>query len=103
MLIACSVLVGGAVLRVAGGVFYGLGDPPAEDPLMAAEASEETSETEDGRRRTPLTMIVPPAVLVAAAIVVGLLPHLGPAVAGGGRAVPGPDRLQRRGAVRRAR
>jgi len=40
-LIAASVLVGGAVLRVAGGVFYGLGDPPAEDPEMAREASEE--------------------------------------------------------------
>ena len=33
--VLCSVLVGGAVLRVAGGVFYGLGDPPSEDPEMA--------------------------------------------------------------------
>jgi multicomponent Na+:H+ antiporter subunit D len=41
VLIACSVLVGGAVLRVAGGVFYGLGDPPAEDAETALEASEE--------------------------------------------------------------
>ena len=80
VLIACSILVGGAVLRVAGGVFYGLGDPPAEDPMMAAQASEEKSETEQSGGRTPLTMIVPPAVLVAAAIVVGLLPHLGSAV-----------------------
>jgi multicomponent Na+:H+ antiporter subunit D len=80
VLIACSILVGGAVLRVAGGVFYGLGDPPAEDPLMAAQASEEKSETEQSGGRTPLTMIVPPAVLVAAAIVVGLVPHLGSAV-----------------------
>jgi multicomponent Na+:H+ antiporter subunit D len=47
---------------------------------MATEASEEKSETDEGRQRTPLTMIVPPAVLVAAAIVVGLLPHLGSAV-----------------------
>jgi multicomponent Na+:H+ antiporter subunit D len=80
LLIACSILVGGAVLRVAGGVFYGLGDAPAEDPLMAAQASEEKSETDQSGGRTPLTMIVPPAVLVAAAIVVGLLPHLGSAV-----------------------
>ena len=29
IMIACTVLVGGAVLRVAGGVFYGLGDPPS--------------------------------------------------------------------------
>ena len=80
VLIACSVLVGGAVLRVAGGVFYGLGDPPAEDPEMAREASEEKSETDAGKQHTPLTMIVPPALLVGAAIVVGLLPHLGSVV-----------------------
>ena len=80
VLIACSVLVGGAVLRVAGGVFYGLGDPPAEDPEMAREASEEKSETDAGKQRTPRTMIVPPALLVLAAIAVGLLPHLGPVV-----------------------
>jgi multicomponent Na+:H+ antiporter subunit D len=78
--IACSVLVGGAVLRVAGGVFWGLGDAPAEDPQMAAQASEEKSETDEGRQFTPLTMIVPPAVLVIAAIVIGLLPHLGTVV-----------------------
>jgi multicomponent Na+:H+ antiporter subunit D len=78
--VACSILVGGAVLRVAGGVFYGLGDPPGETAEMASEASEETSETGLAKRRTPLTMIVPAAVLVIAALVVGVLPHLGPAV-----------------------
>jgi multicomponent Na+:H+ antiporter subunit D len=80
LLIATSILVGGAVLRVAGGVFYGLGDPPGEDPQMAREASEETSETDQGKQRTPLTMIVPPAVLVVAAFILGLVPHLGPAI-----------------------
>jgi multicomponent Na+:H+ antiporter subunit D len=80
VLIACSILAGGAVLRVAGGVFYGLGDPPGEDPEMAKEAAEETSETDTGKQRTPLTMIIPPAVLVVAAIVVGLITQLGPAV-----------------------
>ena len=75
-----SVLVGGAVLRVAGGVFYGLGDPPGEDPEMAAEASEETGETVQGRQRTPLTMIVPAALLVATAAGLVFAPHLGPAV-----------------------
>ncbi len=78
--IVCSVLVGGAVLRVAGGVFYGLGDPPSEDPQMAAEASEETSETDEGKQRTPLSMIIPAAALVAAGFAVGLLPGIGPAV-----------------------
>ena len=80
VLIACSILVGGAVLRVAGGVFYGLGDPPAEDPEMAKGASEEKSETDEAKQRTPLTMIIPPAVLVLAAIAVGVMPHLGEVV-----------------------
>jgi multicomponent Na+:H+ antiporter subunit D len=78
--VICSVLVGGAVLRVAAGVFYGLGDPPSEDPQMAKEASEETGETDQARQRTPLTMIIPAGVLVAAGAVIGLLPHIGPAV-----------------------
>jgi multicomponent Na+:H+ antiporter subunit D len=76
---ASSVLVGGAVLRVAGGVFYGLGDPPSEDPQMAKEASEETGETGQARQRTPASMIVPAAVLVAAAVAIALVPHGGPA------------------------
>jgi multicomponent Na+:H+ antiporter subunit D len=78
--IACSVLAGGAVLRVAGGVFYGLGDAPSEDPDMAEMAAEETSETESGKQRTPLTMIIPPAVLVGCAAVIGLITRLGPVV-----------------------
>ena len=80
IMIICTMVVGGAVLRVAGGVFYGLGDPPGEDPEMAREAAEETSETDAGKRRTPLTMIVPPALLVAAALGIGVVGRLGPAV-----------------------
>jgi multicomponent Na+:H+ antiporter subunit D len=76
--IGSSVLVGGAVLRVAGGVFYGLGDPPQEDPQMARAADDEKRETAQARSRTPLPMIIPPAVLVLAALAIGLLPHLGP-------------------------
>ncbi len=83
ILVACSILVGGAALRVAGGVFYGLGDPPSENPQMAKESSEETSETDEARERTPLSMIVPPAILVVAAVVLALLPHLGTAVQAG--------------------
>ncbi len=69
---ACTVLTGGAVLRVAGGVFYGLGDPPGEDPQMAAEANEERGETESGRQRTPLTMLLPPCVLAVAGLAAGI-------------------------------
>jgi multicomponent Na+:H+ antiporter subunit D len=85
IMVICTALAGGTVLRVAGGVFYGLGDPPGEDPEMAEEASEETSETgsDEGKRHTPLTMVIPPAVLVAVALgtgVLGVLGKLGPAV-----------------------
>jgi len=79
-LVFASAVTGGAVLRVAAGVFYGVGDPPSESLQMAEESSEETSETDEGRQRTPLTMIIPPAVLVAAAAATGLLPRLGAVV-----------------------
>jgi multicomponent Na+:H+ antiporter subunit D len=79
----CTILAGAAVLRVAGGVFYGLGDPPSEDPRMAEMASEETTETVSGRQRTPLTMIVPPAVLLALAVAVGVIPQLGQVIQAG--------------------
>jgi len=71
--LVCTILSAGAVLRVAGGVFYGLGDPPREDERMAAEANEETGETDTARQRTPLTMLIPPAVLVALGVAAGLL------------------------------
>ncbi len=76
----CSIIVGGAVLRAAGGIFLGLGDPPLEDERRREESREETSETEAGRGRTPLTMVVPAAVLVAAAFGIGLVPGIGGAI-----------------------
>ena len=75
--VACAILTGAAVFRVAGGVFYGLGDPPSEDPQMAEMAAEETSETDSDKQRTPLTMIIPPAVLVACAAAIALIPQFG--------------------------
>jgi multicomponent Na+:H+ antiporter subunit D len=72
ILLICGILVGGAVLRVAGGVFYGLGDPPGEDPRMAAEANEETGETDEARQRTPLSMLVPAAALATLGLAVGV-------------------------------
>ena len=83
ILVACSVLVGGAVLRVAGGVFYGLGDPPGEDPEMAEQASEEKPETDRGSRRTPLTMLIPAVVLMLAGLSVALIPRAGSALVAG--------------------
>jgi multicomponent Na+:H+ antiporter subunit D len=78
--IVCTIVTGAAVLRVAGGVFYGLGDPPSEDAKMAKMASEETSETESGKQRTPLTMIIPPVILVVCAAAIALIPQLGSVV-----------------------
>ncbi len=78
--VVASVIVGGAVLRVAGGVFFGLGDAPSEDPEMDRESSEETSETDLAKQRTPVTMIIPAAVLTAAALGLAVVPHLGGAV-----------------------
>ena len=78
--LVCAILAGGAVFRVAGGVFYGLGDPPSEDAQMAEMAAEETSETEEARQRTPPTMLVPPVLLVAGAAIIGLIPGLGATV-----------------------
>ncbi len=69
---ACTVLTAGAVLRVALGVFYGLGDPPSEDSLMAAQADEEEGESEEGRQRTPLSMLVPAGVLVLLGLASGI-------------------------------
>lgn len=77
VIIVSSAIVGGAILRAGGGIFYGLGDPPPEDPHMAEEASEETSETDAGKGQTPPTMTVPAGVLIALAVVIGLYPHLG--------------------------
>ena len=78
--ILCAILTGGATFRVAGGVFYGLGDAPSETAETAKMAAEETSETDSDKQRTPLTMIIPPAVLVACAAALGLITQLGPAV-----------------------
>jgi multicomponent Na+:H+ antiporter subunit D len=79
----CTILAAGAVLRVAGGVFYGLGDPPREDSRMAEEANEETGETDAGRQRTPLSMLVPAAALMALGLAAGiaaLVPRVGAGV-----------------------
>jgi multicomponent Na+:H+ antiporter subunit D len=80
VVMATSIVVAGAVLRVAGGVFYGLGDPPPEDTRIAQGADEETGETEGGRRRVPVSMLAPAIVLVCLACSLGLLPGLGAVV-----------------------
>jgi multicomponent Na+:H+ antiporter subunit D len=82
VVVFCSALAGGAVLRAAGGVFFGLGDAPLENQQMAQQASEEKSETGQAKQRTPLTMIVPAAVLTLAALALAVVPHVRPALQG---------------------
>ena len=80
VVVVTSAVVGGAVLRVAGGVFFGLGDPPRADPRLRQGAEEETSETEGDTGRLPWTMLVPAAALTVLGAGVGVIPGLGPLV-----------------------
>ncbi|HEY2601071.1 MAG TPA: proton-conducting transporter membrane subunit [Thermoleophilaceae bacterium] len=75
--VIASALTGAAVLRAAGRVFLGLG--PGGEPEPSFEIDREESdepETEEPRDRTPALLFVPAAVLVAAALALGLMPGL---------------------------
>ena len=75
--LAVSALVAGAVLRAAGVVFLGLGPPADDEGEEAHEAEEEAGEPETPERgRAPVFMLVPPAVLLATALALGLVPDL---------------------------
>ena len=69
-----SALTAGAVLRVAGRVFYGWGPSEGPDPRQARAAHERVDETREDRDFTPPLMLVVPGVLLTASVVVGLVP-----------------------------
>ena len=69
-----SALTAGAVLRVAGRVFYGWGPSEGPDPRQARAAHERVDETREDRDFTPPLMLVVPGVLLTAGVVVGLVP-----------------------------
>ena len=69
-----SALTGGAVLRVAGRVFCGWGPSQGPDPRQARAAHERVDETREDRDHTPPLMLIVPGVLLAATVVVGLVP-----------------------------
>jgi multicomponent Na+:H+ antiporter subunit D len=70
----CSAMTGGAVLRAAARIFLGWGSPEREDPGgQEEEAEEEEPETFGRHDRTPVTMWVPAAVLLAAGLAAGLV------------------------------
>jgi multicomponent Na+:H+ antiporter subunit D len=69
-----SALTGGAVLRVAGRVFFAWGPSEGPDPSQARAAEERVDETRDERDHTPPLMIIVPMLLLIAAAVLGLVP-----------------------------
>ena len=71
LFVTVSALTGGAVLRVVGRVFFGLGTRPPE-PADQTSGDEER----EGRPldRVPLTMIIPVVALLAATLALGVVP-----------------------------
>ncbi|WP_458249128.1 complex I subunit 5 family protein [Streptomyces sp. MAI_2237] len=78
-----SAVTGAVVLRVAARVFLGLGPRPEEDTEYETSGSGEQPETGRRIRRVPDTMTAVPAVLLAAALAVGVAPGLAGVVAHG--------------------
>jgi multicomponent Na+:H+ antiporter subunit D len=103
--VAASSLTGAAVLRMAARVFFGLGAPAASHPIHPGHddtdtgqdagghdgaeqdsAEQDSAEQDSGEAeepapaRVPRTMLIPPAVLLAAAVALGMLPGLPAAV-----------------------
>ncbi|HEY6151488.1 MAG TPA: proton-conducting transporter membrane subunit [Gaiellaceae bacterium] len=70
---AVTIVSVGAILRVAGRVFLGLG--PRDDPLLTPEPDEE-SEVERAPSRSDVVMLVPTAALIFAGIGLSLVPGL---------------------------
>jgi multicomponent Na+:H+ antiporter subunit D len=75
-----SALTGGAVLRVTGRVFLGWGPAEGPDPGQERAAHESEDELTDSRDQTPVLMMIVPAVLLAAAIGIALVPGAVPAI-----------------------
>lgn len=75
LFVVVSALTGGAILRAGGRVFLGWGPPREELVEPAGEKEEDVErETEGAAGTTPVVMVAPIAVLVAAAAVAGLWP-----------------------------
>ncbi|ALV31729.1 complex I subunit 5 family protein [Streptomyces sp. CdTB01] len=78
-----SAVTGAVVLRVAARVFLGLGPRPKEDTEYETSGSGEQPETGSRIGRVPDTMTTVPAVLLAAALAVGVAPGFAGVVAHG--------------------
>jgi multicomponent Na+:H+ antiporter subunit D len=75
LFLAVSAMTGGAVLRAAGRVFFGWGEAPEFD-RTSWEEGDEDRETEEESSHTPIVMLAPGVVLIAAALVLGLVPSV---------------------------
>ncbi|MGW2801714.1 complex I subunit 5 family protein [Streptomyces sp. NPDC001269] len=76
-----SAVTGGAVLRVAAGVFYGLGRPPRVGSAYETTGTGEEPETRHRLSRIPDTMTAVPGLLLAGSLAVGAVPGFAGAVA----------------------
>lgn len=76
-----SALTGGAILRVGGRVFLGWGPARrrSDEDVDWGETREEDEE-DAARGRTPVLMLLVPALLLAGSIAVGLIPGVVPAI-----------------------
>jgi len=73
LFVAVSAVTGGAVLRVTGRVYFGLGDPPRPSDRSTSGSQEET-EVPRLLPRVRITMLVPILVLLLGALALGVLP-----------------------------
>jgi multicomponent Na+:H+ antiporter subunit D len=80
VMVVTSALTGGAVLRVAGRVFFGLGPDRAPGRLQERAAHEQVDEMRDVRDHTPPTMLIAPAILLAMAAAIALIPGAVPSI-----------------------
>jgi len=69
----CAIVTGGAVLRAAARIFLGVGSAEPESRDFGGESGE-PPETE-GPRRPPLTMLLPPALLLVLGALLNFLPQ----------------------------
>lgn len=76
LFVLVSALTGGAVLRAGARVFLGLGTRPPDAPEETTGEAEEPETRGGPLSRIPDSMLAAPAVLLAGALAVGLVPGL---------------------------